>query len=352
MHDRRSRRVPLPPGAAELLQLHRDALLARHFSPRTIEAYLGWTVRFVVHHDTGDPRALRALGAAGIDAFLTGLAREGLSASTQNQARAALVHLLRDVLRESIERTQAVVRARRATKVPNVLTREEAMAVLRRLPRRLKLPAGLLYGSGLRLMECLSLRVKDVDLAYRSVTVRGGKGAKDRTTPLAELLVEPLRRHLARRHAAWERDMRAGLDGSTMPPGLRRKLPSAGRAWEWQFVFAASRTLVDAEGRRCRHHLHESVLQRAVPAAARAAGLGKRVSCHTFRHSFATHLLEDGYDIRRVQELLGHRDVRTTMAYLHVMQRGGTGVRSPMDGAMGAGGRGGPGSNSGRARNA
>lgn len=330
--DRRSHRQPPSAAAAALLTLYRDWLLVRHRSSRTIESYLGWVARYLQYHGVDDPRPL---GGAGVDAFLTALARAGLSASTQNQARAALVCLLRDVLEEVVARGHAVVRAKRPETVPTVLTRSEVMGVLRALPPHLKLPASLLYASGLRLLECLRLRVKDVDLAYRTLTVRGGKGAKDRVTPLADALVPALSRHLARRRASWERDLAQGIDGSMLPPGLRRKYPTAWRQWEWQHVFVATRTLTDADGRRCRHHLHETLLQRAVPQAARAAGLGKRVSCHTFRHSFATHLLEDGYDIRRVQELLGHRDVRTTMIYTHVVQRGGLGVRSPLDGALG-----------------
>jgi integron integrase len=326
-----SGRPRLSAPAAALLTTYRDWLLVRHRSPRTIEAYLGWAARYLQHHGVDDPRPL---GGAGIDAFLTALARAGLSASTQNQARAALVNLLRDVLQETVERTDAVVRAKRPTRVPTVLTRAEVMEVLRGLPRPLKLPAGLLYASGLRLLECLRLRVKDVDLQYRALTVRGGKGAKDRVVPVADALLPGLARHLSRRRVAWERDVAHGVAGCTMPPGLDRKFPTARRRWEWQYVFVATRTLTDTAGRRCRHHLHETLLQRAVPAAARAAGLTKRVSCHTFRHSFATHLLEDGYDIRRVQELLGHRDVRTTMIYTHVVQRGGLGVRSPLDGAL------------------
>ena len=336
----RRSRARLTAPAAALLGAFRDWLLARHRSPRTIEAYLGWAARYLQFHAIDDPRPL---GGAGIDAFLTALARAGLSASTQNQARAALVNLLRDVLSTPVERAEAVIQARRPARVPTVLTREEVLAVLRGLPRHLKLPAGLMYSSGLRLLECLRLRVKDVDLAYRTLTVRGGKGAKDRVTPLAESLRGAVVRHLARRRAQWERDLRHGVDGSTMAAGLRRKFPGAGRLWEWQYVFVATRALTEVDGRRCRHHLHETLLQRAVPAAARAAGLGKRVSCHTLRHSFATHLLEDGYDIRRVQELLGHEDVRTTMIYTHVVQRGGLGVRSPLDGALGRAAGGSPG---------
>ena len=318
-----------------MLARFRDWLLARHRSPRTIEAYLGWTSRYLAFLGTDE---VAAAGDAGINAFLTSLARAGMSASTQNQARAALVSLHRDLLEDPAYGGELVVRATRAERVPDVLARDEVLAVLGRLPRHLKLAAGLLYSSGLRLLECLQLRVKDVDLTYRALTVRGGKGAKDRVTVLSDALVRGMHRHLTRRRAQWARDLSHGIEGSLVPEAYARKHPGAARAWEWQYVFVASRTTVDASGARRRAHLHESQLQRAVPAAARAAGIGKRVTCHTFRHSFATHLLEDGSDIRSVQELLGHRDVRTTMLYTHVIQRGGLGVRSPLDRMVGEGG--------------
>ena len=330
--DRRSVRRPLTPAAESLLARLRDWLVARRRSPRTVEAYLAWSARYLQFHDADDPRPL---GDAGINAFLTALATAGLSASTQNQARAALVCLLRDVLDEVVDQRGIIIRAKRPLRLPTVLTRPEVFTVLRHVPPRLKLAATLLYASGLRLNECLQLRVKDVDFGYRALTVRGGKGAKDRVTVLPELLVRPLERQLARRKAEWAHDLAHGIQGCTLPPSVLRKHPGAAEAWPWQYLFAASRTLTDFAGRRCRHHLHETLLQRAVPTAARAAGIGKRVTCHTFRHSFATHLLEDGYDIRSVQELLGHRDVRTTMLYTHVVRRGGLGIRSPLDGGLG-----------------
>jgi integron integrase len=329
-------RHPLSPVSAALLARFRNWLLVRHHSPRTIEAYLGWTSRYLAFLGTDE---VTVAGDAGINAYLTSLAQAGMSASTQNQARAALVALHRDLLEDPAYRGELVVRATRAQRLPNVLTREEVLAVLGGLPRHLKLAGGLLYASGLRLLECLELRVKDVDLAYRALTVRGGKGAKDRVTVLPDALVPGMRRHLARRRAAWAWDLAHGVEGSLVPPAYGRKHPGAARAWEWQYLFVASRTCEDASGRRRRGHLHETQLQRAVPAAARAAAIGKRVTCHTFRHSFATHLLEDGYDIRSVQELLGHSDVRTTMLYTHVIQRGGLGVRRPGVGGVGGGGR-------------
>ena len=324
-------RSPIGASGKALLARQRDWLLVRHMSPRTIDAYLGWTRRYLRHVGARD---VRALGVDGVNDYLTVLAREGASASTHNQARAALGCLLRDVLGEAVDRRGLLPQAHRTAKQPTVLTRAEALAVLQRMPSHLNLPAALLYSSGLRVLECLQLRVKDVDLAYRCVTVRGGKGNKDRRTPLADFLVPKLEQHLAWRRARWEEDAARGVDGAMLSGGLRRKFTNAGQAWPWQYLFPATRVHDSADGGRCRGHLHQSALERAVPEAGKAAGIGKRVTCHTFRHSFATHLLESGYDIRRVQELLGHQDVRTTMIYTHVVQRSGLGVRSPLDMAI------------------
>ena len=315
----------------ELLARQRDWLLVRHMSPRTVEAYLGWTRRYLRHVGCRD---VRELGVDGVNDFLTALARAGASASTHNQARAALACLIRDILGDVIDRRGLVPQARRDAKQPTVLTRSEALAVLGQLPSRLQLPAALLYGAGLRVTECLQLRVKDVDIPYRCVTIRGGKGDKDRRTPLADYLVPRLERHLAWRRTLWERDAAHMVDGAMLSGGLRPKFASAGQVWPWQYLFPATRVHASADGGLCRAHLHQSALERAVPLAARAAGIAKRVTCHTFRHSFATHLLESGYDIRRVQELLGHRDVRTTMIYTHVVERSGVGVQSPLDRAI------------------
>jgi integron integrase len=329
--DGEARRSSIGASGKALLARQHDWLLARHMSPRTIEAYLGWTRRYLRHADTRD---VGALGVDGVNDFLTVLARAGASASTHNQARAALWCLLRDVLGEVVDRRGMIPQARRTTKQPTVLTRAEALAVLQRMPPHLNLPAALLYSSGLRVLECLQLRVKDVDLPYRAVTVRGGKGDKDRRTPLADHLVPKLEQHLAWRRAQWEQDAARGVDGAMLSGGLHRKFTNAGQAWPWQYLFPATRVHDSPDGRRCRGHLHQSVLERAVPEAGKAAGISKRVTCHTFRHSFATHLLEGGYDIRRVQELLGHQDVRTTMIYTHVVERTGLGVRSPLDMAI------------------
>lgn len=306
-----------------------QALRLRHYSPRTEEAYVGWIRRYVRHHGLRHPRSL---GGADVTAFLTWLATEGrVSASTQTQALSALLFLYRDVLRLPLTDVGEVVRARVPVRVPTVLTRAEVAAVLDRMRGVERLVAGLLYGSGLRLLECLGLRVKDVDLGGRAIVVRGGKGAVDRRTMLAERAVAALEAQLERVRARHLRDLAVGKGTVLLPYALSRKLPSASRELAWQFVFPAGRYHCDpATGSTGRWHLHESVVQRAVKTAVLASGIGKRATCHTFRHSFATHLLQDGYDIRTVQELLGHRDVSTTMIYTHVLNRG-VPVRSPAD---------------------
>jgi len=314
-----------------LLASLRTALRTRHYSPRTEEAYAGWVRRYVRFHGTRHPAEL---GPGAVIDFLSHLAtRRGVSASTQNQALAALLFLYRDVLASPLAPLDGVVRARRPHRVPVVLTRDEVRAVLSQLAGTPRLVATLLYGGGLRLMETLTLRAKDVDLARRELIVRGGKGGKDRVTVLPESAVAPLATQLERSRARHARDLAAGGGVVEMPGALARKLPGAARSWSWQWVFPAASCYEDrATGERRRHHLHESAVQRAVQLAVARAGVAKRATCHTFRHSFATHLLEDGYDIRTVQELLGHRDVRTTMIYTHVLTRGGRGVRSPADG--------------------
>ncbi len=268
-----------------------------------------------------------------MESFLSDLAvRRRVSASTQNQASAALLFLYREVLRTPLESPGGVVRAKRPSRLPVVLTRAEVRAVLGQLDRQPHLVALLLYGAGLRLLEALSLRVKDVDLSRGELLVRDGKGGKDRVTMLPSTAAGPLARHLVWVRALHERDLAAGDGRVALPGALEHKCPAAGREWAWQWVFPAStRYRVPDTGERRRHHLHESAVQRAVRAAVLRAGIPKRATCHTLRHSFATHLLEDGYDIRTVQELLGHADVRTTMIYTHVLNRGGRGVRSPAD---------------------
>ncbi len=314
----------------KLIAQVRQALRLRHYSRRTEEVYVGWVRRFVRFAGSRHPREL---GQAEVTRFLSMLAVDRrVSASTQNQALGAIVFLYRDVLQMPVGWLATVVRAKRPTRVPVVLTRDEVRRVLSRMRGTSKLVATLLYGTGLRLFEALQLRVKDVDFATHEITVRGGKGDRDRVTVLPERLEGGLLDHLATVRQQHERDLGEGAGYVTLPGALAVKYPSAGREWGWQWAFPATRPYDDpASGERRRHHLHETVIQRAFREAVRAEGIPKAASCHTLRHSFATHLLESGYDIRTVQELLGHADVRTTMIYTHVLRRGGLGVRSPLD---------------------
>jgi integron integrase len=312
-----------------LLVRMRRLMRMRHYSRRTVPVYLAWVKRFVRHHGNRHPKDM---AEPEVGAFLDWLAREcGVSAGTQNQALAALMFLYRHVLGVPLSLGRQVVRAKRAKRVPVVMTPEEVWRVLDALDGVCRLAGMLMYGSGLRVSECIGLRVHDLDFEGREVTVRGGKGDKDRRTMLPERAVAELSAHLRRVERQFTSDLRRGVAGVALPDALGRKYPAASREWGWQWVFPASRTYRDEAGVMRRHHVHQTVLQRAVHLAAREAGLVKRVSCHTFRHSFATHLLQAGYDIRTVQELLGHSDVRTTMIYTHVLNRGGRGVRSPAD---------------------
>lgn len=313
-----------------LLDQVRAAIRVRGYSRRTETAYVGWIRRFVRFHGLRHPREL---GEADVSRFLTYLAVERkVSASTQNQALSALLFLYRNVLKQELKWLDDVVRARRPARLPVVLSRTEVNAILVHLEGTPLLMASLLYGAGLRVLECARLRVKDVDLDRREIVVRDGKGRKDRVTLLPESLGSPLQEHIERVRRQHQRDLGRGLGSVELPTAIERKYPRAAWEWGWQWTFPATRWYRDpVTGRRRRHHLHESVLQRAVKSAVRAADLTKPATCHTFRHSFATHLLEDGYDIRTIQELLGHRDVSTTMIYTHVLNRGGRGVRSPLD---------------------
>lgn len=302
----------------------------RHLSIRTERSYRQHIKQFILFHNKRHPSEM---GEDEIRSYLSYLAVQGhVAASTQNVALAALLFLYKDVLKQKLERIEEVERARLPSRLPVVFTKQEANAVLKHLSGTAYLAAGLMYGAGLRLMECLRLRVKDIDFSYNQIVVRSGKGAKDRVTILPAALKEPLRQHLLSVKLFHQHDLQAGFGEVLLPYALERKLPAAARQWSWQFVFPARlRSKDPRSGKERRHHLHESAIQRAVKTAIGKAAITKNGSCHTFRHSFATHLLEDGYDIRTVQELLGHKDVRTTMIYTHVLNRGGRGVRSPLD---------------------
>lgn len=308
----------------------RELLRARHYSLRTEMSYLSWIRRYILYHHKRHPREV---GVAGITPFLTHLATEDqVAASTQNQARSALLFLYRDVLGFQDVSHDDAVAARAPTRLPTVLTHAEATAVIAHLSGTAQLMAQLLYGSGLRLSECLRLRMKDVDFAANQIVVRDGKGERDRVTVLPMLLIAPLRDQLAAARRIHAQDLAEGHGAVYLPYALARKYPNAGREWIWQYLFPASARSTDPRsGAVRRHHIDPSTLQRAVRAAVQAAGISKPASCHTFRHSFATRLLESGYDIRTIQELLGHADVQTTMIYTHVLNRGGLGVRSPLD---------------------
>jgi integron integrase len=314
-----------------LTDVLRDALLTRHYSGRTVSAYVWWVRQFVRWSGRRHPRTM---GRRDVEAFLTYLAVERrVAASTQNQALAALLFLYREVLEQPFGDI-APVHAKRPKIQPTVLTQAEVRAVLDQIEGLPWLVASLLYGTGMRVGEATALRIKDIDFARREVLVRAAKGAKDRLTMLPDSLIAPLTSHIQRVRAAHARWHQQGTAAVELPGRLGRKLPAAGTEVLWFWVFPAARPYRVAGASRPewrRHHVHETVIQRAVSAAARRTAVGKRVTCHTFRHSFATHLLEAGYDIRTVQELLGHSDVSTTMIYTHVLNRGGRGVRSPMD---------------------
>jgi integron integrase len=324
-------------GSPKLLDRVRTAMRTRHMSDRTEEAYLFWIRRYILFHDRRHPATL---GVEEVTRFLSSLAEtHRVSASTQNQALSALLFLYRRVLGVDLPWLEGLVHAKRAAHVPVVLGREEVAAVLSRVSGPGWLMLALLYGAGLRLLECLQLRVKDVDFARGEIVVRRGKGGRDRRTVLPAAVRGPLAAHLQHVREQHEGDLARGAGWVELPHALDRKYPNVGREWGWQWVFPATRTYRHPEtGQRRRHHFHESALQRVVRVAVIRAGIAKPAGCHTFRHSFATHLLESGYDIRTVQELLGHRDVRTTMVYTHVLNRGGLGVVSPVDAVVGSAG--------------
>lgn len=318
------------PAKLSLLDQIRQHIRLKHYSIRTEEAYVQTAKRFILFHHKRHPQEM---GIPEIRQYLSYLAtHDHVAASTQNQALSALLFLYREVLGREIEFVDGIEHAKRPQRVPTVLTREEVRSVLACLSGTYHLMASLLYGSGLRVMECVRLRVKDVDFAYQQITVRDGKGEKDRRTMLPAILIEPLKHQLDRARLVHAEDVQRGYGDVYLPYALERKYPSAVREWAWQWVFPAGKLSVDPRaGHTRRHHISEDILQVAVKKAIKQASITKRASCHTLRHSFATHLLEVGYDIRTIQELLGHSDVSTTMIYTHVLNRGGKGVRSPID---------------------
>lgn len=314
----------------KLLEQVQTKLRVKHYSIRTERAYLDWVKRYILFHQKKHPAKM---GAPEVEAFLSHLAVEGnVAASTQNQAKSALLFLYREVLEIDLPWLDNVTKARVPQRLPVVLTHTEVKALLDRLEGTPWLMASLLYGAGLRLLECVRLRVKDIEFERGELIVRDGKGQKDRVTMLPAMLAEPLRAHLARVKRLHEEDLAAGHGDVYLPNALARKYPNAGKMWGWQYAFPANRLSVDPRSDVTRrHHADEKGLQRAVKRAVHAAGIVKPATPHTLRHSFATHLLQSGYDIRTVQELLGHKDVSTTMIYTHVLNKGGKGVRSPLD---------------------
>lgn len=314
----------------KLLDQVREKIRLKHYSIRTEQAYLDWIRRYILFHGKRHPAEM---DAAAVEAFLTHLAVErNVAASTQNQVLSALLFLYKDVLGQNLGWLDNMERAKKPARLPVVLTKAEVQSVLARLDGSNWLMASLLYGAGMRLMECARLRVKDVDFAMGQITVRDGKGARDRATMLPASVADVLKAHLEKVKSLHEADLREGFGEVYLPYALDRKYPRAGREWGWQYVFPASGHSVDPRsGKERRHHVDEQRLQRAIKRAVQEAGVAKQASCHTLRHSFATHLLQSGYDIRTVQELLGHKDVSTTMIYTHVLNRGGRGVQSPLD---------------------
>lgn len=313
-----------------LLDQVREALRTRHYSPRTEKTYCQWIKRFIHFYGLRHPAEM---AEAEVNAFLTSLAVKGkVSASTQNQALAALLFLYRYVIGRRLGDLGGVIRARKPKRLPVVLTRDEVKAALAQLEGDCRLIAALMFGSGLRLMECLRLRIQDLDFARNEILIRNGKGARDRITMLPESLKAPLQEHLRKVKQIHDRDLSDGWGRVLLPDALDRKYPNAPAEWRWQWVFPQENRWKNTKtGEQGRHHIHETIVQRAVKEAARKARIVKRVGCHTLRHFFATHLLEAGYDIRTIQELLGHKDVSTTMVYTHVLNKGGHGVRSPVD---------------------
>jgi integron integrase len=320
---------PLQKRPKKLLDQVREAMRLKHYAYRTEETYVQWIRRYILFHNKRHPKEM---GRPEIEAFLTDLAvNQQVAASTQNQALNAVLFLYHKVLGIEIVGINAV-RANQPRNLPVVLTKAEALAIIQKIDGPHQLVVKLLYGSGLRLSEALRLRIKDLDFAQKQITVRDGKGRKNRITMLPASALTELQDHLVSVRRQHQQDLGRGFGSVYLPFALARKYPNANRDWIWQWVFPAGRIVKDPRSEEMRrHHLHESGIQKAVKQAMRQTGIAKKVGCHTFRHSFATHLLEDGYDIRTIQELLGHKDVKTTMIYTHVLNRGGLGVRSPLD---------------------
>jgi integron integrase len=327
--DRTAARQTARP-APKLLAQVRYALRSRHYSERTEVSYVVWIKRYIFFHHLRHPAEM---AETEVNQFLTHLAiKEKVSASTQNQALSALLFLYRYVLRRPLGQLGEVIRAKKTKRLPVVLNREEVKAVFRRLRGEPRLIAVLMYGTGMRLMECLRLRVKDIDFGVGEILIRQGKGDKDRRTMLPEKVKAPLLEHLKGVQQIHEQDLAAGYGRVPLPSALNRKYPNASKEWGWQFAFPQAKRWVDIRTReQGRHHVDASTIQKSIKVAVREAGIAKPATSHSLRHSFATHLLEDGYDIRTIQELLGHKDVATTMIYTHVLKRGGKGVRSPAD---------------------
>ena len=322
--------TPEPERRFRLLERVRRGLRVRHYSKRTEIAYCAWVRRFVFFHDRRHPALM---GEREISAFLNDLATHGrVSASTQNQALHALLFLYRHILGRDLGLIPGLTPAKRGRRLPVVLSVGEVRSILSRMRGVARLCASIMYGSGLRLSECTQLRVKDIDFDRGEIMVRVGKGDKDRRVPLPKLALPALKVQMDRVRRQFERDLRSGVMGAALPGALERKMPNADRDWSWQYLFPASRVYIEREtGKHRRHHIHDSAIQRAVSEAVRASGIAKRATCHSLRHSFATHLLESGSDIRTIQELLGHTSLQTTMIYTHVLNRGGLGVQSPAD---------------------
>ncbi|MFI3121582.1 MAG: integron integrase [Methylococcaceae bacterium] len=320
----------LPKQEPKLLDQVRSKIRLKHYSIRTEQAYTDWIKRFILHFGKKHPRDM---GAAEVEQFLTHLAVNGrVSASTQNQAKCALLFLYKEVLAIELPWLDNVEQAKTPKRLPVVLNRDEIQAILSRLTGTHWLIVSLLYGTGMRIMECLRLRVQDVDVKRREILIRDGKGSKDRVTMLPASLVASLQAHLVKVRELHDNDLAQNFGAVYMPYALERKYPTAAKEWIWQYVFPAAKLSTDPRTKIVRrHHVQEQAIQRAVKQAARDADLTKAATPHTFRHSFATHLLEGGYDIRTVQELLGHADVSTTMIYTHVLNKGGKGVTSPLD---------------------